>query len=71
MRSRVPTDPAPDMAFRQIIAEFFRSARKLNAPSGGSSLAGEADELEIADLPDHFLLIEPDTAIGSNHSRTR
>jgi len=62
VRSRVPTDPAPDMALDQIIAEFFRSARKLNAPL--AVVRSRVKQWLEMQPPDHFLLIEPDQQLA-------
>jgi len=54
--------PAAGIALDQLIADFFRSARKLNAP-----LAAVRSRLRRwLDLqpPDHFLLIEPDRQLA-------
>ena len=54
--------PAAGMALDQLIADFFRSARKLNAPL--SAVRSRLRRWLDLQPPDHFLLIEPDRQLA-------
>jgi GntR family transcriptional regulator len=57
-----PSIPSDGLALDQLIAEFFHSARKLNAPL--SDIRSRLRHWLELQPPDHFLLIEPDAQLA-------
>jgi DNA-binding transcriptional regulator YhcF (GntR family) len=63
VRSRLPSSSAPNVALDRLIADFFRSARKLNAPL--ATVRARVRQWLEMQPPDHFLLIEPDQELAA------
>lgn len=57
-----PVSPSDGLVLDQLVAEFFRSARKLNAPL--SEVRSRLRHWLDLQPPDHFLLIEPDPQLA-------
>jgi GntR family transcriptional regulator len=62
VRNRQPQNSDGQFALDQLIADFFRSARKLNAPL--SQVRARLRQWLEMQPPDHFLLIEPDEQLA-------
>jgi len=62
VRSRLASAPVPDVALDQLIADFFRSVRKLNAPL--ATVRARVRQWLEMQPPDHFLLIERDQQLA-------
>ena len=63
VRAEPPTITKDEIALDQLISNFFRSARQLNAPL--AVVRARLRQWLEMQPPDHFLLIEPDPALAS------